>query len=68
MMWTRLYMVLDNDGKIYAKCTTLAKAVKAQNILEKDLGITKPEESPFDIVQDKIPVDVIEVDSRLVVL
>ena len=68
MMWTRSYMVLDNNGKIYAKCTTLAKAVKAQDILEKDFGITKPEESPFDIVQDEIPVDVIEVDSRLVVL
>ena len=68
MMWTRSYMVLDNDGKIYAKCTTLAKAVKAQDILEKDFGITKPEESPFDIVQDEIPVDVIEVDSQLLEL
>ena len=66
MIWTRLYNVVgmdDLEGTTFARCTTYEKAQKAKEILEAE-GF----ENVLDIVQDEIPVDVIEVDSQLLEL
>ena len=66
MIWTRLYNVVGKDdleGITFARCTTYEKAQKAKEILE-----TEGFEGSLDIFQDKIPVDVIEVDSQLLEL
>ena len=66
MIWTRLYNVVgmdDLEGTTFARCTTYEKAQKAKEILEAE-GF----EDMLDIVQDEIPVDVIEVDSQLLEL
>lgn len=66
MMWTRLYNVIgldDLEGTVFARCTTYEKAQKAKEMLEAE-GF----ENILDIVQDEIPVDVIEVDSQLLEL
>ena len=66
MMWTRLYNVIgidDLEGTTFTRCTTYEKAEKAKEILEAE-GF----KGMLDIVQDEIPVDVIEVDSQLLEL
>lgn len=63
---TKLYNVVgidDLEGTIFARCTSLAKAVKAQALLEKE-GF----ENMLDIVQDEIPIDVIEIGGELIEL
>ena len=62
----RLFNVIgvdDLEGTVFARCTTYEKAQKAKEILEAE-GF----ENVLDIVQDEIPVDVIEVDSQLLEL
>lgn len=66
MMWTKLFNVVgidDLEGMVFARCTTYEKAVKAKKCLENN-GF----ENMIDIVQDEIPVDVIEIDSQLLEL
>lgn len=66
MIWTKLFNVIgidDLEGMVFARCTTYEKAIKAKECLEKN-GF----ENIIDIVQDEIPVDVIEVDSQLLEL
>lgn len=48
---------------VFARCTTYEKAVKAKECLENNEF-----EDMIDIVQDEIPVDVIEIDSQLLEL
>ena len=63
MAWERLYNVIgtgDLKGTTFAKCTTYEKAQKAKEIL----GIHDLKDK-LEIVQDEMPVDVIEVDSHL---
>ena len=62
----RLFNVVgidDLEGTVFARCTTLAKAVIAQDKLEKE-GF----EGLLDIVQDEIPIDVIEIGGELIEL
>ena len=66
MMWTKLFNVVgidDLEGMVFARCTTYEKAVKAKEYLENNEF-----EDMIDIVQDEIPVDVIEIDSQLLEL
>jgi hypothetical protein len=66
MIWTRLFNVIGTDdleGMTFARCTTYEKALKAKECLENN-GF----EDMIDIVQDEIPVDVIEIDSQLLEL
>lgn len=66
MMWTKLFNVIgidDLEGAVFARCTTYEKAVKAKECLEQE-GF----EDMIDIVQDEIPVDVIEIDSQMLEL
>ena len=53
----------DLERTVFARCTTLAKAVIAQDKLEKE-GF----EGMLDIVQDEIPIDVIEIGGELIEL
>ena len=62
----RLFNVVgidDFEGTVFARCTTLAKAVIAQGKLEKE-GF----EGMLDIVQDEIPIDAIEIGGELIEL
>lgn len=62
----RLFNVVgmdDLEGTVFARCTTLAKAVIAQDKLEKE-GF----KGMLDIVQDEIPIDVIEIGGELIEL
>ena len=66
MMNKILYNVIgldDLEGVVFARCTTFEKAQKAKELTEEN-GF----EGMLDIVQDEIPVDVIEVDSQLLEL
>ena len=66
MIRTRLFNVVGRDdleGLTFARCTTYEKAVKAKECLSNN-GL----EDMIDIVQDEIPVDVIEIDSQLLEL
>lgn len=66
MMLTKLFNVVgidDLEGFVFARCTTYEKAVKAKECLENNEF-----ENMIDIVQDEIPVDVIEIDSQLLEL
>lgn len=66
MIWTKLFNVVctdDLEGTVFARCTTHEKAVKAKECLENN-GF----EDMIDIIQDEIPVDVIEIDSQLLEL
>ena len=66
MIWTKLFNVIgthDLEGMTFARCTTYEKALKAKECLENN-GF----ENMIDIVQDEIPVDVIEIDSQLLEL
>ena len=65
-MGNRLFRVVGIDefeGLTFAVCTTYEKAQKAKKILEAE-GF----EDTLDIVQDEIPVDVIEIGDDLIVL
>ena len=62
----RLFNVVgmdDLEGMVFARCTTLAKAVIAQDKLEKE-GFG----GMLDIVQDEIPINVIEIGGELIEL
>lgn len=62
----KLYNVIgldDLEGTTFARCSTLAKAVIAKSKLE-EVGY----ENMLDIVQDEIPIDVIEIDGELIEL
>lgn len=62
----RLFNVVgmdDLEGTVFAICTTLAKAVIAKDKLEKE-GF----EGMLDIVQDEMPIDVIEIGGELIEL
>ena len=62
----RLYNVIgidDLEGTTFARCTTLAKAVIAKDKLEKN-GF----EDMLNIVQDELPIDVVEIDGELIEL
>ena len=53
----------DLEGTTFARCTTLEKAKKAKELLEAE-GF----ENLLDIVQDEMPVDVIEIGGKLIEL
>ncbi len=53
----------DLEGTVFARCTTYEKAQKAKELLEAE-GF----EDMLDIVQDEIPVDVIEIDGEYIEL
>ena len=60
----RLYNVIgldDLDGVTCARCTSLEKAEIVKSKLEED-GY----EDMLDIVQDEIPVDVVEINGELI--
>ena len=62
----RLFNVIgldDLEGTVFAVCTTYEKAQKAKELLEAE-GF----EDMLDIVQDELPVDVIEVGGELIEL
>lgn len=62
----RLFNVVgidDLEGTTFAMCTTYEKAQKAKEILEAE-GF----EGLFDIVQDEIPIDVIEIGGEMIEL
>ena len=62
----RLFNVVgidDLEGTTFARCTTYEKAVIAQDKLEKE-GF----EGLLDIIQDEIPIDVIEIGGKLIEL
>ena len=62
----RLFNVVgmdDLEGTVFARCTTYEKAQKTKKLLEAE-GF----EDILDIVQDEIPVDVIEIGGELIEL
>ena len=62
----RLFNVAGMDdlkGTVFARCTTYEKAQKAKELLEAE-GF----EDMLDIVQDGIPIDVIEIGGELIEL
>lgn len=62
----KLYNVVgidDLEGTVFARCTTLEKAVITQNKLEHE-GF----EDVLDIIQDETPIDTIEIDGKLIKL
>ena len=62
----RLYNVVglnDLEGTTFARCTSLEKAKIAKSKLEKE-GY----EDMLGIVQDEIPVDILEIDGELIEL
>ena len=66
MMNKNLYNVIgldDLEGVVFARCTTFEKAQKAKELTEAN-GF----EGMLDIVQDEIPVDVIEIGRKLIEL
>lgn len=65
-MTEKLFNVIgidDLEGMIFAKCTTFEKAQKAKTLLEAN-GL----EDMLDIVQDKLSIDVIEIDNKMIEL
>lgn len=62
----RLFNVVgmdDLEGMVLARCTTYEKAQKAKELLE-----TEGFEDMLDIVQDEMPIDVIEIGGELIEL
>ena len=62
----RLFNVVgmdDLEGTVFVRCTTYEKANKAKELLEAE-GF----EDMLDIVQDELPVDVIEIGGELIEL
>ena len=53
----------DLEGTVFTRCTTYEKAQKAKELLEVE-GF----EDMLDIVQDKMPIDVIEIGGKLIEL
>lgn len=65
-MTEKLFNVIgvdDLDGMVFARCTTFEKAQKAKKLLEAE-GL----EDMLDIVQDKLSIDVIEIDNKMIEL
>lgn len=65
-MENRLFNVVgmdDLEGTVFARCTTYEKAKKAMELCEAE-GF----EDMLDIVQDEMPVDMIEVGGELIEL
>ena len=62
----RLFNVVgmdDLEGTVFVRCTTYEKANKAKELLEAE-GF----EDMLDIVQDEMPIDVIEIGGELIEL
>lgn len=62
----RLFNVVgmdDLEGTVFTRCTTYEKAHKAKELLEAE-GF----EDMLDIVQDEMPIDVIEIGGELIEL
>ena len=62
----RLFNVIgidDLEGTTFARCTTYEKAQKVKELLEEE-GF----EDILDIVQDELPIDVIEIGGKLIKL
>lgn len=62
----RLFNVVgmdDLEGTVFTRCTTYEKAQKAKELIEAE-GF----EDMLDIVQDEMPIDVIEIDGELIEL
>lgn len=62
----RLYSVIglnDLEGTTFARCTTFEKAKKAKKLLEEN-----ELEDKLDIIQDELPIDVIEIDNKIIEL
>ena len=53
----------DLEGMTFARCTTYEKAQKAKELLEEE-GF----EDMLDIIQDEMPIDVIEIGGELIEL
>ena len=51
----------DLEGMTFAICTTYEKAQKAKELLEKE-GF----EDMLDIIQDEMPIDIIEIGGELI--
>ncbi len=51
------------DGTVFARCTTMEKASKAKEMLEANgfFGMV-------DIIQDKTPMDVVQIDGKTISL
>ena len=65
-MNAKLFSVIgidDLDGVVFARCTTCEKANRAKELLEAN-GF----EDMVDIVRDRIPIDVIEIDGEYIEL
>lgn len=63
---TKLYNVIglaDLEGTVFASCTTYEKATKAKKMLES-AGL----KNFIDVVQDELPVDVIEINGEIIEL
>ena len=66
MMNENIYNVIgldDLEGMIFARCTTFEKAQRAKEITEAN-GF----EGMIDIVQDETPVDVVEINGKVIEL
>lgn len=66
IMCERLFSVIgidDLEGTTFARCTTYEKAQTAKELLE-----TEGFEDILDIVQDELPIDVIEIGGKLIEL
>ena len=62
----RLFNVVgidDLEGTVFTRCTTYEKAQKAKELLEVE-GF----EDMLDIVQDEMPIDIIEIGGELIEL
>ena len=62
----RLYNVIgidDLEGMVFCRCTTYEKAKTAKKMLEEE-GF----EDVLDIFQDEIPIDVVEIDGKMISL
>lgn len=53
----------DLEGTVFARCTTYEKAQKAKELLE-----TEGFEDMLDIVQDEMPINVVEIGGDLIEL
>lgn len=65
-MTEKLFNVIgidDLNGMVFARCTTFEKAQKAKRMLEAE-GF----EDMLEIVQDKLLIDVIEIDNKVIEL
>lgn len=65
-MTEKLFNVIgidDLNGMVFARCTTFEKAQKAKRMLKAE-GF----EDMLEIVQDKLSIDVIEIDNKVIEL